>query len=297
MSKKNLAKTSIEGGRHSGNKSDRYLSHATERAETKLYLSKVKLDPSYADEEAAPVIEKVRKEFLDKLSPMYRWLSKQIGKKWDDVKSELIQKFDSRTTAGRHILYDHLLSEVLENKDGFDDRGHSIDNANFSSVYYHRVMHAYYVDQEGILCENEFSYRKNRNNYKKIMAIKNDFEEIANWLNGNLIVKKQSKLYWCLPTDGIWKCFSVDPLRKTKLNTIKYYILSYDIHNMDKKAIGWWNQYLPYNMVYNKNYYWKEVDVPFSFKQRGELNSEELNYFNNLSERMQEYLLSFSKGI
>jgi hypothetical protein len=42
-----------------------------------------------------------------------RWLRSQSGRPWDKVRSELFARFDVRTTAGRHIVFDHLLQEVL----------------------------------------------------------------------------------------------------------------------------------------------------------------------------------------
>ena len=112
MSTKNLARTIIEGGRHTGNKWDRRNSHAEERAALKNYMSEVTLDPSNYDEYDVEPIEPIYKSFDDKLSPIYRWLHRQVGRLWDEVRSDISKTFDTRTTAGRHIVYDHLLNSV-----------------------------------------------------------------------------------------------------------------------------------------------------------------------------------------
>jgi hypothetical protein len=55
---------------------------------------------------------KVYQGFDDKLGPAYRWLEAQSGRPWNKVRSELFARFDTRTTAGRHIVFDHLLRSV-----------------------------------------------------------------------------------------------------------------------------------------------------------------------------------------
>ena len=55
---------------------------------------------------------RVGKSFSDKLGPAQRWLLGQVGRPWSKVHAELTSRFDARTTAGRHILHDHLLRSV-----------------------------------------------------------------------------------------------------------------------------------------------------------------------------------------
>lgn len=47
------------------------------------------------------------KYFDDLLSPLRRWLRKQVDRPWDKVWSELAGGIDSRTVVGRHLL-DHV---------------------------------------------------------------------------------------------------------------------------------------------------------------------------------------------
>jgi len=111
MSTKNLARTVIEGGRRRRNCWERRQSNALERrweaqASARLLTT---VDPDEVVYERRP---KVYAEFRDKLGPAERWLAGQVGRPWNAVRSELVQRFDTRTTAGRHIVYDHLLPSV-----------------------------------------------------------------------------------------------------------------------------------------------------------------------------------------
>src|SRR5580692_493657 len=123
MSSKRLSKTVIEGGRHGYNKWERRHSHAEVRAGERDYLKQVITDPELADDIDIEAVRPVMKEFTDKLAPMYRWLDTQIGRPWSEVRSEIFTTFDTRTTAGRHITFDHLLSSVVETNSGFDKFG------------------------------------------------------------------------------------------------------------------------------------------------------------------------------
>jgi hypothetical protein len=149
MSTKNLAKTVIEGGRYGGNKYDRRKSSQEERVRAKEFCKKAKLDPEVAEEEVMEERQPVYKGFTDKLAPMYRWLDSQAGRPWSDVRSEVFQNFDTRTTAGRHITFDHLLRSVVETESGFDDRGYIADPNIPKESSNNRIWWAYsdyYVD-------------------------------------------------------------------------------------------------------------------------------------------------------
>ena len=45
---------------------------------------------------------------------MMRWLESQCGRPWSKVYAEVCERFDTRTTAGRHIVHDHLLGSVWQ---------------------------------------------------------------------------------------------------------------------------------------------------------------------------------------
>ena len=146
MSKKNLARSAIEGGRRPYNKFDRGQSNREQRAAEREYLGRAQADDEYSDNRVIEKRRKVRKEFDDKLGPMYRWLRSHVGQRWDEVRAKAKATYDSRTTAGRHILYDHLFSSVQVTPEP-DERWRSYN---------------FYVDDDGILRLGE----KNRWNRK-----------------------------------------------------------------------------------------------------------------------------------
>jgi len=73
------------------------------------------------------------KHFSDHLSPLRRYLEKQIGRPWRKIEGEIRKALDTRTVIGRH-LWDHarvmVRTEVRMNPDGrpFDLRGYPISH-------------------------------------------------------------------------------------------------------------------------------------------------------------------------
>jgi hypothetical protein len=106
MAKRDLSRTVLEGGRGTRNQFDRNHSHAEERAAVRAWLG---VDPDAAP---TPPRRPVPKHFSDKLAASFRWLASHAGEPWDDVRSELFRRFDTRTLAGRHIVFEHMLYEV-----------------------------------------------------------------------------------------------------------------------------------------------------------------------------------------
>lgn len=113
MSTKNLARTVIEGGRHPLNKWERRDSNSSLRVAARSYQVALR-DPELALSTPPPERTKVRRDFADKLGPIRRWLDRACGRPWDEVRAEIFRRFDVRTLAGRHIVFDHLLTEVAE---------------------------------------------------------------------------------------------------------------------------------------------------------------------------------------
>ncbi len=148
MSTKRLSRTVLEGGRHNGNKFERYQSNKTERAEMRQYISACIVDAEFAEEYEPPRRQPIYQGFTDKLSPVYRWLDKRVGKSWAKTRRLLKEKFDDRTLAGFHIVHQHMLSSI-----GTEIQEKEID----------RSFHYYYIDKNNILRKSAFqSYRKPR---------------------------------------------------------------------------------------------------------------------------------------
>lgn len=296
MSKKNLAGTTIEGGRAGSNKWDRRNSHTQERRSSRDFCNKVKIDPELADEEDIETKDKVYKEFNDKLSPMNRWIESKVGELWSEVRAEIFKKFDSRTTAGRHILFDHLLSSIVETQSGFNQYGYIVDpeieianNNNGENYYYRRSYHEYYVDQKGILCK----VIRDRRKYEKITEA--DYRAAGDFLNGCMIMEKGGVLSWVCPTDGIWMASWIKPNQaydyfKIKLN---YYLFDnglYLLHGFME-----WER-TPQFTGKTHGDHWKLIENPFSFRQRGPLSADELKQFKSLKKNLQKEILEYTKG-
>lgn len=175
MATKYLARTAIEGGR--GNRWERDLSHREERATTRAYLSKA-TDEDFVDGRVIEHRRKIYKDFRDKLSAVRRWLDKNCGRPWVDVKRDIHAMFDDRTTAGRHIMYDHMLNDV-------QDFPEDVKN------WYSRG--SYIVDPAGLLRKREVK----RYNYSREKRTQTDAAVIA-WADNRMIRVVGSKLFWCV---------------------------------------------------------------------------------------------------
>ena len=110
MSTKNIARTAIEGGRAKDNKHERWQSNRLERKATRRLMRRVSCDPEYLNGVCFPQRLPIRKEFADKLSAPQRWLATHgIGKSAEEIRGLLLTRFDTRSLAGRHLVFDHLM--------------------------------------------------------------------------------------------------------------------------------------------------------------------------------------------
>jgi hypothetical protein len=139
MSTKNLARTAIECGRPGesqwGCRLDNRAGRARARQTMRAIVDAASPEGASTDDWTLPPFRKTNRVLDDKLNPPKRWLAHQVGRPWDRVRSEIHQRFDARTTAGRHII-DHLLAWV-------DERGARLHRACSSAVFR--------VDGHGIL--------------------------------------------------------------------------------------------------------------------------------------------------
>lgn len=184
MSTKNISRSIIEGGRSNRNKFDRYHSNATVRAETRALCHVATYDPEAVDGRALPKRDKVFKDFDDKLAPVYRWMRKHVGQPWDSVYAQLRQTFDTRTTAGRHIIFDHVLR--------------SVDHRHDESM---RGYHDFYVDAEGLLRLSERNRWQRRRRSRDLLSEK----ELRTWLAGRKILDTGVALLWMVPAGFEWR--------------------------------------------------------------------------------------------
>ena len=294
MSTKKLQKTVIEGGRVGRNTWERRNSHTSERTSTREFCDKVKQDPDAADDDNLFIREKdwVRKEFDDKLGPMYRWLGRQVGKPWDEVRSDVVKTFDTRTTAGRHIVYDHLLKsvEVTPNVRLSYRRTPDDDNASY-------FKHDFFVNDKGILCQRTYIPRK----WKHKPPVW-DTNQLANWLSGRVVGKVGSKYFWYLPADKSKKHHAPDRHWITKWGRYGGYYADYGLtflyladapiyklDNMGRKVLL--ENGSPVVLGYEPQWF---AGSPNAFRQARRLDSKELEYWSSVPEYYQNKVLELS---
>jgi hypothetical protein len=177
MSTKNLARTVIEGGRRHGNCWFRRHSHGVHRALEREALGRyARIDE--LDGLIVPSRRHVHRQFADKLGPAGRWLERQAGRPWDLVRGELFERFDIRTTPGRHIVFCHILPWVE------DSRGGS-----------RRTW--FEIDAHGILRQHR---RKQLRYGFYAPALPRPEHELEAWLAGRRVGERGGFLFWFTPT-------------------------------------------------------------------------------------------------
>lgn len=296
MATKNLARSAIEGGRVGRNKWERRNSHTTERTSAREFCDKVKNNPDYADEDSfIKKKDKVHKEFDDKLGPMYRWLNRQVGRPWDEVRSEIAKTFDTRTTAGRHIVYDHLLQsvEVTPNVRLAYRRYPEGENTSY-------YKNDFYVDDKGVLCHKTYVRRRWS---QKIPPWNTN--QLTNWLGGRVVGKVGNKYFWYVPADRNQKHHG--PARQWVTGWGNYtgyygsygltfmYLADAPIYKYDNNGRKEKNEEgAPIILGYEPQWY---IATPPIFRQAGQLNSKELEYWNSVPEYYQNKILELSPKI
>lgn len=179
MSTKHLARTALEGGRYWGMTFRCRYENGALRANTRTALARVTAARLDADDWAAPRLDKLGRHFRDKLSVPERWLDAQVGRPWRLVRGELLRKFDTRTTAGRHLVFDHMLDWVRER--GACDAGELFE-----------------VDAHGLL--RRLPRRRYWRRLEMAAPLPRPERELAAWLNGRCVGARGDLLFWFIPT-------------------------------------------------------------------------------------------------
>lgn len=87
------------------------------RRESKAFCHHVRRDLDVWKEDVPPLSSEVKcrsypnQKHDDKLSAVHAWVAAQVGRRWDDVYSEIRRRFDTRTLAGWRIVDAHLPSD------------------------------------------------------------------------------------------------------------------------------------------------------------------------------------------
>ncbi len=272
MSTKKLSRSVSEGGR--SNKKYRKLSQSSYRASERQYLNDVSSDiDNYYDYDIEPR-ENQRDYSGCKISPVRRWINKQIGRVWNDVYSEIVQKFNNSIIDGRGIK-DYLKWMVDVNEDPSDIK-YGLDHTTSSR------RGQFYVDDDGILRNKKYVSPHWRRKLPKF-----DTTKIASWLNGRVVGKVGNKLFFFCPIDGNHKRFSKQKQWKTEWKNGGYsyltwlYMYETPIYSKEKNELG----------TYDKK--WQPAFIP-NFKQDRALNKEELQFWNSIPEWFQTKVLERS---
>ncbi len=155
---------------------ERRHSHAEVRQDERAVALRAR-DGEDADALVWPERRAVPKWFRDKLSPAERWLRSQSGRPWDHVRSEMAARFDTRTLAGRHIVFDHLLPPRWRNE-------HEWNVA--------RGIVRFSVDPHGVLRVREVR-RKGRWKNDGYVA---DAACAYRFVDGRRVLRRGAALYW-----------------------------------------------------------------------------------------------------
>lgn len=184
MATKYLARTIIEGGRARYSKWERNQSHGEERALARTFITKASAQPGGFDGASVEPRRKVYKGFADKLGAPRRWLRAQIGRPWNKVRSEIFERFDPRNLAGQHIIFDHLLREVVVNE-----------------THERRGRHDLFVDRHGILRAPKPERREPRWSYRECVR-----QADLQWLAGRRVGGEGTSLYWLVEHSACAGC-------------------------------------------------------------------------------------------
>jgi len=195
MGTKYLARTAIEGGRRAGQRYEEHVWTKSERLRWNRHLRDACLDRDLVYEfEPDNRTEPYYKEFDDKLTPIYSWLQSRVGRPWAAVYAEMKQRFDTRTTAGRHIVYDHLLGEV-------EGSGQQEEPLRW---YGRRDFH---IDEDGIFVgtyrkfDNQRPRRRKNNRIRKPPPRKRKWSamKIGEFFQGRRIYIHDGVPHWTVP--------------------------------------------------------------------------------------------------
>ena len=188
MSTKKLARTILEAGSSGESKYERHLSTRKERSQTREYLSKVTRDPEVTERIVTPKRGPNWKSPDDNLGAVKRFVDSWVDRKWDKCLSEMMKKFNPKSLAGYHIIYDHILRDIYPNEAALNAR-----------PYWRARYGEYYVDGQGILRKIDKIPRQTRDSY--------NFGPISSWLGNRKIALLGENYYWFVYTKGIciWK--------------------------------------------------------------------------------------------
>jgi len=170
------------------------------------------------------------KSFNENLAPLWRWLAKQAGRKWNDVYSEIKKTFDGRKTINDHIML-HVKQQVyLDVYKGDNGKVYSVSGNNCWKS--HELWNNdFYIDDDGIL-----------NQYKKEKYVRKEAPLTRFETKTHLFHKENGVwYYWTFYPQEFTENVSYqynengDVVSETTYITRKYSHLEYYLHNIKGK--------------------------------------------------------------
>ncbi len=262
MSTKSLAKSVIEGGRCGHYKADVYKRARQERAQVREYLRIVRRDPEVFEEHVEPVRQPEYPCFADKLNPIYRFLESRAGRRWSDVRAELFARFDTRTTPGRHVLFDHLLKDVSENSDPASPA---------------RRFARFFVDRDGLLAKDPAWYRRQMRSERSERCNR---AVVAAWMGERKIGRSGYGFTWFEPVERGVRCVYEHGFIYAETNALG------DVIRDPRPPIAYSTRVIPQPPVVRR--------AKVAFRQARRLDAREEAYFLTLPPAVREEILALA---
>lgn len=151
------------------------------------------------------------KSFGENLAYLPRFLAKNVGRKWDDIYSEISATFDKRSTVNAHI-FQHLFDYfVPANEVVFvEGRPHRVDSYNTFPILAGSYRELYVDPRNGILRKAK---RQRGDNWKQAREKDNKAKELAQ----KRVLSPTQEMFKL--EDGFWYVFD---LKKIPASTISY---------------------------------------------------------------------------
>ena len=176
MSTKRLSRTVLEAGQWRFRWHYSKCASRSERSEARVKAAAAERAAVDVDELYIRPRKPLGKMFAsDKLGAVERWLLAQVGRPWAKIEGEIRSRFDTRSLAGRHIVFDHLLPNHRERRDG---------------EWVVNRRYAFHVDRHGFLRARQRAGRKQPARVRRATI---------DWLAGRKIVMYGAAAYWLIP--------------------------------------------------------------------------------------------------
>jgi hypothetical protein len=189
VSTHDLSRTVIEGGRYFHNTDERRQSHKSARRKARAEAHRLVHDSDRADAvgfEPTPVVRVAQR---DCLSAAERWLASHAGRPWRKVEGLIRATFDTRTIAGQHVVFDHLLPR------GDWRVGRSWRPPGW---FVHRWR--FFVDRHGLL---RVDTRRRRWPGAPEPVRPHGTPDVKRWLSGRRVRAHDGAPYWLEPTGTV----------------------------------------------------------------------------------------------